>query len=173
HHAMARQVGPETSGELEERYRFHLAVQEIFNELTAYQNHVQQTLGQIAGQRQVAQEVFQATVGALQQARDAFEQKLQAADKLLLPPLKHMTAGAPLGKFLLDCRLVGALSAHTTTLDGKWVGRFMEQLNQVITKTRRIHFKSLGGILALQEKIAETWKARNAVPESAVTPTLP
>jgi Zn-dependent protease with chaperone function len=172
HYALARHLGGETSKELDARYRFHLAVQEILNELTAYQSHVQQTLGRIAGQRQIAQEVFQATLGALRQARDAFEQKLQNADKLLLPPLKHMTAGAPLGKFLLERPLVRALSASTSTLDGKWITQFMEQLNEVITKTRRIHFKSLGGILALQEKVAETWKDTQ-MPCAAPAPQLP
>src|SRR5262249_34992329 len=157
HHAMARGIGDGSIAELESRYQFHLAVQDILNELTGYQNHVQQVLSQIVGQRQIAQEIFQATVGALRQARDAFQQKLQNADKLFLPSLGHVTAGAPLGGYLLDQPLVRPLSSSTSSLDGQWINQFLEQLNAVITKLRRIHYKSLGGILTLQEKIAAKW----------------
>src|SRR5262249_24568052 len=90
-------------------------------------------------------------------ARDTFGEKLRDANKLLVPALKHMTAGAPLGQFLLDEPLIRPLPVPVSTLDGQWIGRFMEQLNAVIVKLRRIHFKSLGGILALQEKIGSAW----------------
>jgi Zn-dependent protease with chaperone function len=161
HYAMGLQLADARSEELLARYRFHLAVQSNLSELSAYQDHIQGVLGQIAGQRQIAKEVFQATVGALRQARDAFEQKLREADKVELPALKHLSAGASLGKYLLDRPLVPALAPKTSSLDGQWINAFLEQLNEVITRLRRIHFKSLGGILSLQENIAREWELRN------------
>ena len=38
----------------------------------------------------------------------------------------------------------------------------MNQIGEVQDKLRRIHFKSLGGILLLQEKIGKQWLARLA-----------
>ncbi len=49
-------------------------------------------------------------------------------------------------------------------IQGEWISRFMEQLGEVIEKAQRIHFKSLGGILALQEKLAEQWAAQSRSP---------
>jgi hypothetical protein len=169
HYAMVRQLDDGSLAELESRYRFHLAVQDILNELMGYQNHVQQVLSGIAGQRQIAQQLFQATVGALRQARDTFEQKLGDADKLLLPALKHITAGAPLGKYLLDQPLVRPLNPSTKSLDGQWIGQLLEQLHAVLTKLRRIHYKSLGGILTLQERIAAAWREKT-MPVDATAP---
>jgi Zn-dependent protease with chaperone function len=162
HYAMACRLEDGSAAELESRYSFHLAVQDILSQLIGYQNYIQEVMGRVAGQRQVPQELFQQTLAALRTARDTFQQKLEDADKLTLPALKHMTAGAPLGEFLLEEPLVRPLKASTSSLNGEWVGKFMEQLNGVIVKMRRIHFKSLGGILALQERIVQQWTSKHA-----------
>jgi hypothetical protein len=165
HYAMACRLEDSSAPELESRYRFHLAAQDILSQLIGYQDYIQEVMRRVAGQRQIPQELFQQTLAALRKARDTFQQKLEEADKLTLPALKHMTAGAPLGEFLLEEPLVRPLKASTNSLNGQWVGKLMEQLNGVIVKTRRIHFKSLGGILSLQEKIAEQWANTNGEPK--------
>ena len=164
HHAMAVQLGDAERAELEERYRFHLAVQDIHGQLVAYSRHVQTTLGELAGQRQVEQGQFQNALGALRGAHDALRTQLDVARGLLLPPLKNMTAGEPLGPFLLSEMLVRNLNADTQSLDGVWINRLMAQMGEVIDKTARILFKSLGGILTLQEGFAERWIAARAAP---------
>jgi Zn-dependent protease with chaperone function len=173
HYAMAHRLQDDSAAELESRYRFHLSLQDILNHLTAYQNHIQGVLGRIAGQRQVPQELFQSTVASLRQARETFEEKLNDCDKLLLPAMKHMTAGASLGEFLLEEPLVRRLGASVNTLNGEWVGKFMNQLNAVIVKMRRIHFKSLGGILSLQETIAQKWQSGNVPAPGTETLSCP
>jgi hypothetical protein len=90
-------------------------------------------------------------------------QKLKEADALRLPALKNMKASEPLGPFLLGQPLLEPLG-HS--IDGAWIGRLLEQLGEVIDKTKRIHFRSLGGILTLQEQIAEQWAAAHAAPLS-------
>lgn len=159
HYQMAVQVGAEAGRELAERYRFHLAVQEIHSQLDAYHQQVQATLNEVAGQRELTQEVFHHVLHVLGLAHEALSQRLHAAGQLLLPPLKNMTSGAPLGSFLLSRPLISPLSGDSNSLDGEWIGRFLEQLGEVLSKAQRLHFKSLGGILALQEKIAEQWAA--------------
>ena len=65
---------------------------------------------------------------------------------------------------MMNQRLLPALSKSANSLDGKWIGQLLEQLGEVIDKAKRIHFKSLGGILALQEKLAEQWPAPGRCP---------
>jgi Zn-dependent protease with chaperone function len=163
HYAMARILGPETCRELEERYRFHLAVQESMSVLADHHQQVQLVLGEIGGQRELSEGQFQSALGIFRQAYRALGQALRKADDLLLPALKNLTPGVPLGPFLLDSPLVRELGADAKSLNGQWIGEFLTQLGGVLDKARRIHFKSLGGILALQERIAEQWAARNAV----------
>jgi len=68
HYAMAVQLGEAERGELEERYRFHLAVQDIHSSLVAHARHVDATLGGLSGRQEVSQEEFQNAVSVLRQA---------------------------------------------------------------------------------------------------------
>src|SRR5207247_8856283 len=97
HHEMARQISADVRGELEERYHFHLAIQQIHVKLLAQSQNVQATLGQLAGKRQLGQDEYQRVVAVLQQAHSGLERSLVTADKLHLPRLKNMTAGQALG----------------------------------------------------------------------------
>jgi Zn-dependent protease with chaperone function len=157
HYTMAAQLGDADATELEGWYRFHLAVQDLHSLLVAHSRNVQNTLNALGGQRQVSQDDFQNALGALRQAHTALRDQLEKADELRLPPLKNMTAGDPLGPFLLSEKLVKNLHPDTQTLDGAWIGQLMNQMGEVIDKSARILFKSLGGLLALQERIAERW----------------
>ncbi len=160
HYAMARQSNQTFSGELEKRYRFHLGVEEILHHLSGQRHQVQTTLDHLAGKRELNSAEFQEALLVFRQAHDILSQQLTAANHLRLPELKNMKADAALGPFLLEDPLVGGLSAQETSLDGKWIERFLQQLAEVFDKVRRIHFKSLGAILAMQEKIAEQWSAQ-------------
>jgi Zn-dependent protease with chaperone function len=168
HYAMAVQLGGTEADELERWYRFHHAVQGIHSMLAAYSRHVQTTLSTLGGERQVSQATFQNALGALRGAHDALETQLQAAHGLLLPPLKNMTAGSALGPFLLSEPLVRGLHAETSSLDGAWIQRLMNQMGEVIDKSARVLFKSLGGLLALQERIAERWTTARTAPPAPV-----
>ena len=65
HYAMAVQLGDDVRSELETRYRFHLAVQDMHSLLNANMRAVQGTLSALAGQRQVEQGQFQQALGVL------------------------------------------------------------------------------------------------------------
>jgi hypothetical protein len=167
HHAMARQVGEDARRELEERYWFHLALQDLHERLSGHQQHVQVTLGQLAGKRELTQAEFHVALAVLGNAHDALSQLLEAAGKLRLPALRNVTPGEPLGPLLLSGPLIHRLSGASNCLDGAWIGRFLGQLGEVLDKAQRLHFKSLGGILALQERIAEQWAALRRCPAPA------
>ena len=124
----------------------------------------------LAGQRQVDQVQFQQALGALCAAHDALREQLDVARGLYLPPLTNMTAGEPLGPFLLTEPLIPNLTAGTQTLDGNWINALMSQMGEALDKLARILFKSLGGILALQESLADRWSAARESPVCAETP---
>jgi hypothetical protein len=94
-------------------------------------------------------------------------EQLQTAGRLRVPALKNLTPGEPLAPFLMSRPLIHRLSDAQNSLDGAWIGKFLEQLGEVLEKATRIHFKSLGGILALQEGIMERWTALHAAPETS------
>ncbi len=164
YHCMARQVADAARRELEDRYRFHLAVQDIHFQLSAHQQQVQMTLGRMAGRSEVSQAEFQAALDVFGQAHDALSNLLDTADRLHLPPLKNFTAGEMLGPFLLSQSLLQPICVDQNRLDGDWIGRFLEQVGEVLDKTNRMQNKSMGGILALQEKLAQQWSAHSGFP---------
>jgi hypothetical protein len=47
----------------------------------------------------------------------------------------------------------------SNTIEGWWAKRFLKQLGTVRSRLLRFHFKSLGGILALQERIAQACRS--------------
>ncbi|MDB5307575.1 MAG: hypothetical protein JWO38_1777 [Gemmataceae bacterium] len=159
HDAMATQLGETDRRALEERYRFHTAIQDVYGRLVAHNQLVQATLNGLSGRREIPSEEFQNAVAVLRQAHDAVGEQLAAAHQLRLPPLTNMTVGTPLGPYLLSQPLVRNLRPDTTSLDGQWIGQFLGQVGEVIERTQRTLFKSLGGLLAVQEGIAERWAA--------------
>jgi Zn-dependent protease with chaperone function len=171
HRAMAVQLGGETAGELDRWYRFHLATQGMHSLLAAHMRHVQTTLSALGNRRQVSQDEFQAALAAVRGAHEALREQLDFARGLLLPPLRNMTAGDPLGPFLLSEPLLRSLHGSENTIDGAYVGKLMAQMGEVLDKGARILFKSLGGLLAMQEQIAERWALPPAKPEP--TPDAP
>ncbi len=157
HYAMATHLGEADRAALEEWYRFHITAQSIHSILAAQSREVQATLASLAGQRQLQQADFQHALGVLRKAVNTLAEMLDAAHSLRLPALKNMTAGDSLGPFLLTSPVIKNLPADTQTLDGAWINHFMNQVNEVLDKLARVLFKSLGGLLALQERIAEHW----------------
>jgi Zn-dependent protease with chaperone function len=174
HHAMAQLLHPETRQELEDRYRFHLAVQDLLGNLGGRQQQVQAVLNAVAGERQLTQGDFQQLLGILRQAYQALREVLEKAEGLRLPAMKNMAVGQQLSRFLMERPLVRELTGREQSVDGKWIGQFLEQMGEVVEKMQRIHFKSLGGILTLQEKIAGQWQTRSGPSEPApVAPSAP
>ena len=162
HHGMARRLGEECHRDLEVRYRFHIALQQIVNALSNHKQRVLGTLNFLGDNRQLSKDQFQNVVRVFLEAHDALRQSLEMAGNLHIPALRNLKPGTQLTTFLLPGPLLTKLDASSKSLDGKWIGAFLEQLTAVLDKARRLHFKSLGGILALQEKLSEQWTARTS-----------
>ncbi len=73
------------------------------------------------------------------------------------PELPNMPAGESVREFLLPKKLVRSLRWRQL---GSWIKQFLGQFHQVNRKLRRLHTKSLAGLLKLQETIGDAAVAR-------------
>jgi Zn-dependent protease with chaperone function len=168
HYRMAADVGGEMLRELLDRYRFHLDGQELAIDLAEHKEKMDAALRFLSGRGSVHVDDFIEVRDVFRSAHDALDRCLRRADKLALPELKNMTGGEPVGNFLLEKELVSQFGRSARSLSGKKIGRFLGQFVEVQDKLRRLHYKSLGVILKLQEAVAEKWRALRRAAEPAV-----
>lgn len=161
HYQMARVNADGSDQELWARYHFHVAAQEILKNSSVELMRLSALLGFLSSQEQTSSEDFAEVQRRMREARGVLANTLTYASQISLPALRNMQEGAPLKSFLLDERLIEELP-YGDSIQGEWVSRLMNQLHQVQSKSSRIHYKSLGAILALQERIASTWRSRAA-----------
>src|SRR5262249_25097346 len=159
---MAMQADADLRKDFFKRYDFHLTSQDMLRKLNAERNHMEATLNFLSGRRELQQHEFRAALKACRDAQKSLKKVLGTADDLPLPDLANMKKGKPLGHFLLAKKLVHSLDTDEGTLRGEWINKLMNQIGEVQEKLRRIHFKSLGGILILQDRIHAKWRAHLA-----------
>ena len=162
HYAMAAQVKPADQRDLEERYRLHLTFQRMHVKLVGNARYVEAVLSSITGRQELAQDDFRQALDCAGEAHDTLSKTLWNAGKLELPALSNVEDGTLLKTLLRMKPLIRGLHQDETMLNGAWIGKFMGQLHEVIEKLARVLFKSLGGILALQERTVQAWLAKQA-----------
>lgn len=173
---MAGQLDSKSIVELEHRYRFHLAVQDMVISLTYWNRQIQDAFAALSATRDASPEAIQAVSQALRQAQDAMGSHISLAASLRLPAFKNMRAGDPLSFFLDAKPVVHDLFGSEQIVDGTWINQILTRHAEVIDKLRRILFKSLGSLLCFQERVGELWKARYAtapVRDLGLRPTAP
>ena len=161
HYAMAQQVSDIPALELLARYRFHAGVQEILQKTGPAMAEMHEVLHELSMQRELSEEYFRQVLHFFQELHVTFKTCLDSAARLKIPKLENMEEGQALNEFLLTEALVSYLPDNTTTLTGKWVERLNKQVAEIVDRVRRIHFKSLGGIFLLQDRIVAQWQERN------------
>jgi Zn-dependent protease with chaperone function len=171
HLGMAELLGGGRADELKARYRFHASVQEIRRKLEDAAQAIDTVMAALSSQGQLSEDYFRQIIGFFQEAHLTMKSSWDAANLLRIPRLKNMADGQCLGSFLLTEPLLTYLSNHVQTLDGNWIDRLYKQLGEMLDRIRRMHFKSVGGILALQEDIAAAWLASERGCESDVPTT--
>jgi Zn-dependent protease with chaperone function len=158
YYQMAMQADTELRKELFKRYDFHLTCQDLLRKLNVERNHMEATLNFLSGRKELQQNEFRSALKACRDAQKSLKKTLGTADDLPMPDLANMKKGKPLGHFLLDKKLVHSLDSDEDTLRGEWISKLMNQIGEVQEKLRRIHFKSLGAMLLLQDRIHRKWR---------------
>lgn len=167
---MARQLGLTPAQDLEQRYRFHLGVQTMIATLRHWDNEVQLAFQGLAGRRDPSPDAIRNVSMALDQCMNALDDQAAAASRLRMPAFRNMKAGQPLSFFLDPKPVIRGFIGTEQILDGSWIKQTLGRNAEMIDKLRRILFKSLGSLLAAQEKIGEAWKARYAAEASNPQP---
>ena len=157
---MAGQLDRALAHELEYRYRFHVAVQEMIGTLTHWDRQLQEAMSEVVSQREPSPESLHAVGHALRQAQDALGQQVAVASNLRLPAFRNMQAGHPLSHFLDAKPVIHDLFGSQQITDGTWINQILQRHAEIIDKLRRILFKSLGSLLCFQERVGDDWKEK-------------
>jgi hypothetical protein len=171
HFAMALRLGMGDAGDLEWRYHFHLAAQHMHETLVRHANLVRGTVSGWGGTRQVSWRTFRYAVNVLADAHETLDAQLRSALGLQVPELVNIEEGVALSSFLLTKPLIRGLFRGASRIEGEWIDQLVKQLDEVIGQLARILWKSLGGLLALQERIAERWHAAHTAAPEPAAPT--
>ena len=148
---------PGREAELLERYRFHLAVQGLLRGLLGEQDRLNAVVGYLQNNPQMDEANVNEVRDMLQGIRETISDNLRDARKFRTPALTNVPAGTPLDELIADrsdTRL-GALEGNTIT--GEWLGKLYGRLSGMVDRVKRLHFKSLGALLAFQERLAKEW----------------
>src|SRR5579883_2646341 len=173
HVQMAVQLDKDTSSELVERYRFQLEVQRLYQESRAAFNKADAYLSAYAaaarGEIQVPPDFPGEVIQVLRESWKALKNIIKTAREINLPAMKNFEEGDNLADFILEGKMVP--EPPLSYVKGVWIDKLMTQLQGVRQRCFRLHFKSVGGILRLQEEIATKWKTlREPVAAEVVEP---
>jgi len=127
----------------------------------------------LQGKRELQSAEFQELVNVLREISQSLADCVDKATALSSPALTNVPAGTSLRRLIWEKdtdlpRLEGA----PTQIKFDWILDYLRKQNAAQDRLRRIHYKSLGNILALQEKIGKTW-LESLPPEPAPAPELP
>jgi Zn-dependent protease with chaperone function len=158
HVQMAGTVNTEWKNELVERYRFQLEVQRLYSVSRYNQERAfafARLLFSLPPDR-IHPELGTEVMSILREAWRALKKIIQDAREINLPAMKNFEEGENLADFILEGKMVPEPPLSYVKLD--WCQKLVDQLAAVRSKCFRLHCKSLGGILALQEKVGDQWK---------------
>lgn len=160
HWSLARRAdGPGDSGprcrELLERYRFHMAVQGLLMGLGTEQARLQAVFNYLSGRQQLEQSEFREVRNALAEVCDTLQVNLQDAHKWQTPALTNVAAGTPLYSLIVDHRDPLPAARMEKSISAAWLSRLAENLGGVLRRVNRVQEKSLGALLAFQEKLRQ------------------
>ncbi len=156
---MSYRVNHDDYYELINRYRFHMAIQGIFKTV---RYHYEQAdlhvniyfhLEKMNAPPHVKNAHVTETLYTLREARKALKKVLREAREINMPAMKNFEEGERLAEFLLDQDLIR--EAGESGVSMKWIMKLFRQLEEVERKAARLHFKSLGQILTLQEGVVD------------------
>ena len=157
---MARRLpDPEIARELHNRYTFHLPLQDIYRRADKRRDLLQFHHDQLFDRdpNTITPDVVTEAFHEFRQARKGLKEILRDAGELNMPMLKNFTGDEALDEFLLDEKLIKEMPEDYVEL--KWIFKLWNQLSQVLKKSARLYFKSVGNILAIQEKVAKEFNA--------------
>jgi hypothetical protein len=141
---------PERRTELWERYKFLLGMQRIVMALNQKEHELGPVVAALKSGRELKEGDAQFIRTTLGNTRRELVKAVKACAALPLPKLLHLEDGASARDFVLSERVVSEAGDELTAY---WINELLRQFGQALGRTRKLHFKNLGALLALQEAL--------------------
>ncbi len=157
HWSLARMLdaghGGTRTNELLARYQFHHTVQKYLRRLIGEEGRLKWVFETASGEK-LDEGTFAAVREALGSVYRAMSDTHADAKRDSTPALTNVPAGTRLFDLLAE-RSDGPLPDPPggDSISGEWVGGLSSRLTQMLGRVKRVHFKSLGGLLTFQEKL--------------------
>jgi Zn-dependent protease with chaperone function len=168
---MAAKVNKEWRDELVERYRFGLEIQKFYVEADHHFDQAYMFIQILNHLDQPHPEFIGEFLSVMRKAWRALKNIVKDARDINMPAMKNFEEGERLADFILDGKLVS--EPPLEYVKSNWINKMMSQLRGVRRRCLRLHWKSVGGILAMQEKIAEAFVSGHGPVEAMVVEPPP
>ncbi len=145
--------------ELTKRYQFHLAIQGLLKGMVGEQGRLQGVLDFLSAHREVREADFYAVQRSLDEIRQSILDNLEDAKKFTTPALTNVPTGTSLYAIIVDRGDTRLERLYGDNISAEWVTKLIGRLDGVVTRIRRLHYKSLGSLLLCQETLAAEWKS--------------
>lgn len=157
HYLTALNRGNDSICEFRKRYEFHFKIQEMLRYLIVSEDR----LNQLFNKLRTIEEIDQDTLNNLRKEFSTIRQALFVVlenSKLIenIPQFKNLEKISSFQHFILSEPLIEKIPNDTISRD--WLKLLAKQLSLMLLKVKRVYFKSIGGILAFQENLAEPQK---------------
>jgi len=137
--------------ELLDRYEFQLKLQDFRQRVHGVQEELGEFVQEVSDRELTEDDVYKLKK-QLGEMRRTFLSVLDEAAITEMPIFNNMKEMSELNTFLLPEEPV-----RKAEFSGDWINEFSPQLDTVASRLVRLHFKSIGNILALQERINEQY----------------
>ncbi len=154
-HALLVRGVPELTDEFRHRYAFHLELQSLLEQGQQVQEDIQSTVNRLVSVG-LTEEHQAGFAWAFYEARLKLAGVLARADELPPPAFSNTVAGQSLGQYLLAEPVT---EVYQDSVDGDQVNALINETGTVLNRLRRMYFKSLGGILKLQQDVVTRHEA--------------
>jgi Zn-dependent protease with chaperone function len=162
HHALARHLDERIPrekprvDELVERYRCHDLVQNLVKGMMEEEARFMNIMAYLqANQNNLERDAAQQILNDMHAILRTIKNNITTAHDHRLPALSNVPAGTTLGQLIMERDQEELDEITLQQLSGEWIGKLAGKLNAMLTRVKRVHFKSMGGLLQLQERLMQ------------------
>lgn len=138
--------------ELLHRYRFHNIVQELLKGIHQENARLQSIFHYLQANEKIDQDNFREVLKALQDIKTTLELNMSEASKIIAPEMTNVAAGTSLDQLVTDRDGERLELPPPNSISGEWLAKLAGKLGLFLARIKRVHFKSLGSLLQVQDK---------------------
>ncbi len=148
--------GPRDS-ELLTRYRFHMSGQRVLLDVLGQHSRFRSVLQFISQKPVLEEQEFHSVRKALGEIRRTIDDRVEETKSIKCPELTNISAGATLHSLISDRDYRYLMPFAGDRIPNEWLEKLSTRVEGVLARSLRVYFKSLGGLLACQERLTVEW----------------